>query len=90
VIAMQMKNALIALSLALLLLVSCAPKAKETPQQVVPVQEPPKAVGVATEQVVTDIGSSVSEVDTLEAELDTSSLDELDADLAELDKLDFG
>ncbi len=82
--AMQMKNALVALSFALLLLASCAPRAAP---QVIPIT--PEAP-VGTEQAITDIESSVSEADALDMEFDTSSLDSLEADLAELDKLDLG
>ncbi|HLF54378.1 MAG TPA: hypothetical protein VI612_01520 [Candidatus Nanoarchaeia archaeon] len=82
--ATQMKNALIALSFALLLLASCAPRAVP---QVIPIA-PDTPVG--TEQAITDIESSMSEADALDMEFDTSSLDALEADLAELDKLDLG
>ncbi len=82
---MQMKTALIALSLALVLLASCAPQPRVAP----PIVEPELAP-VATEQAVSDIEVSVVEIDTLDKELDTSELDELDTELAELDKLDFG
>lgn len=79
-----MKNALVALSFALLLLASCAPKAIP---QVTPIV-PEAAVG--TDQAITDIESSVSEADALDQEFDLSSLDAMEADLAELDKLDLG
>ena len=79
---MQMKTAFIVLSLTLLLLASCAKKAEVAP--VAPVAP------VAAEQEVTAIEGSVLEVDQLDKELDTSALDSLDADLAELDALDLG
>ena len=83
-IAMQMKTAFIALSLALLLLVSCAPKSKAMPPAM------PKApVSGAADQAVSDIESSVSEVDSLDKELDTSNLDAMDSNLAELDAMDL-
>ena len=71
---MQMKTVLIVLSLTLLLLAGCA--AKTTPA------EPGKAVA--------EIDSSMSEIESLDKELDTTNLDTLDAELAELDQLDYG
>ena len=79
-----MKTVLIALSLALLLLVSCAPKAKVAPPPVAPVAP------VGTDQAVSEIESSVAEIEQLEQELDISELDQLEQDLAELDALDLG
>ena len=84
-----MKTVLIVLSLTLMLLVSCAPK--PTVEPLVPVRDVVPPVGpVAADRTVSEIESSMAEVDELEKELDMSLLDELDADLAELDALDLG
>ena len=75
-----MKTAVIALSLALLILVACAPQHKAvTPS--VPVAQPPVSQPVT--QPVT--ASGVAEVDGFSQDL--SDLDKLDADLNELETI---
>ena len=43
-----------------------------------------------TGKAVAEIDGSMSEVESLDKELDTGSLDALDADLVELDQIEYG
>jgi len=90
-----MKQVIAVLSL-LLLLVACAPKTEVAPEpQITPPEPQPvvKTEPVATpepaDDIVTDLETSSQEVDQLDSEFDLSDLDELDAQLAELDTLEF-
>lgn len=78
--ATNMRNAVIALSLVLLLLVSCAPKQRVTPPAV---QVIPPAVPIT--QPAASVASGVIEVDSFDQDL--SELDKLDADLKELETI---
>lgn len=71
-----MKTAVIALSLALLLLASCAQKAAPAVQPPAPAEQP------AVQPPATQ---SVAEVDSFEQDL--NELEQLDADLSELENI---
>ena len=85
----QMKYAFVFATLALLLWAACGknPMKKalaQPPAPTAPVTPAPSA------DVASDLDQSVAEVDSLTSELDTSSLDSLDAELAAIDSLDLG
>ena len=76
----------------LLLLTACAkpaekpaakPEAAPTPA---PAEQPP----AAEDTTVSDIESSTQEIEKISKDLDTAGIDDIDADLAEIDKLDLG
>ena len=70
-----MKHWLIALAVLAVLLAGCAR----------PPAVAPPAVPTATESAVSDFGSDIAEVDSLNSDLDSSELDSLDQDLAGLE-----
>ncbi|MBS3147700.1 hypothetical protein J4219_02335 [Candidatus Woesearchaeota archaeon] len=84
-----MKYAFVFATLALLLLAACGQKPMEkAPAQ--PPAQPDPATSAPSADVASDLDQSVAEVDSLTSELDTSSLDSLDAELAAIDSLDLG
>lgn len=86
-----MKTALVALSLALLILTACAqkttPMQPETPaiDTTATAQEAPD-----TEMAVNTIEQTSAQVDELSEEFDFTEFDQLDADLAAIDTLELG
>ena len=85
---------------ALLLLAACTPK-MAPPAQPVPAAQPasiaqaPPAVQQQAEPATADaavssIDTTSAQVDQLDKEFDTTSLDEVDKDLQSIDNLDFG
>ena len=90
---MEKKILLVGFVLALLFLVACAPK-EEVPEEV-PVEEakepaPPVVLQETTEDLISDVGSDLNELETLEEELDISDLESLDQELADLETVDLG
>lgn len=76
---MNAKIVLAVLSL-LVLIAACAPKAQPAPAPVV----------MTSEADVSSIETTNAQLDQLDKEFDTSSLDKLDQDLASVDNLDLG
>ena len=102
---MKGKIVLVAIGLVLLLLVACGPKEAPAPVEVIkeppakmekkapPVKETVEKAAVAAPEEaseVSEIESSSVEIEELEEGFDTSVLDQLDQDLADLDNLDLG
>lgn len=90
-----MKKALVFVCLSLLLLVACASKAPQQapePAQLAVTPEPAATIPAAPveDQTVQNLEQSIADVDTLTQDLDMSSLDQLDADLAAIDSLELG
>ena len=94
--AMNIKIVFVMLSV-LLLLTACgkqaapAPKTEAPPAQTAP--ETPPAVAAqppaAEDTTVSEIESSTQEVDQISKDLDTSGIDDIDVQLAEIDKLEL-
>lgn len=85
-----MKTALVALSIALLVLTACA-------QRTTPAQETNPAMEVVetattpdTEMAVNTIEQTSAQVDELSEEFDFTEFDQLDADLAAVDSMELG
>lgn len=87
--SMNTKVVLVALSLALLLLVSCAPKQIPTPEMhtAPSVETGTKATTTAAASIVETSSANVEQIDK---DLDITELDSLDTDLAAVDSLDLG
>ncbi len=88
-----MKTALIALSIALLVLTACAtntmPSQETTPK---PTAVAPEITSQApqAEMAVNTIEQTSAQVDELSEEFDFAEFDQLDADLAAIDTLELG
>ncbi len=78
VIDMNAKIVLAVLSL-LVLIAACAPK-----------ERAPAPVVIASDADVSSIETTNAQLDELDKEMDTTSMDKLDQDLASIDNLDLG
>lgn len=89
--SMNTKVVLVALGLALLLLVSCAPRSMvKTPEVVQKVQPNVEVTPKTTTTVAaSNIESSSANVEQIDKDLDTTELDSLDKDLTTIDSLDI-
>jgi len=74
----RMRTIAIITVLAVLLLAACAPKAM-----------PAAPAPTATDNVVADVGGDVADVGGLTQDLDTSDLNSLDQELADIDNLEL-
>jgi len=75
-----------------LLIVSCAPKPTVAPPVVVeekkpPVVAPPEAVPTTGEKSVDEVATDVSDALSVDDELDTSELDDIDSILADIENI---
>lgn len=94
--AMNIKIVFVMLSV-LLLLTACgkqaapAPKLEAPPAQTAPATPPAIAEQppAAEDTTVSEIESSTQEVDQISKDLDTSGIDSIDVELAEIDKLEL-
>lgn len=77
-----MKKAIVVSLIFLLFLFACAKK-EQVKQETQKVTQPTET----TAQVVSSVDTDIGNLDELTNELDTSELDNLDADLSELDNL---
>lgn len=83
-----MKYAFVFATLALLLLAACGKPMDRAPAQPAAPVSPAPSAPIA--DVSGDLDQSVAEVDSLTSELDTTSIDNLDSELAAIDSLDIG
>jgi len=77
----------------LLLLAACAPKPTIAPpasQPVIPATAPAAAAPATTDAAVSSIDTGSAQVDQVDKDFDTSSLDKLDTDIQSIDNLDLG
>lgn len=85
-----MKYAFVFAALALLIVAACGQKPTEQPSAPTQPTAPVSPTPAPSADAAGDLDQSVAEVDSLTSELDTSSIDSLDAELAAIDSLDLG
>ena len=77
----------------MLFIVSCAPKPTVAPpiaeeEEVAEVAEtPPKEVSITGEKSVDEVGTDISDASSIDEELDTTDLDDIDSILADIENI---